>query len=290
MLFLSKEQTMSLIQFIKSKQFLIHLAIAIAVGVVGLSIVFLSLNLYTRQGKTIAVPAIKGMNEQQAAMELEKRDLRYTIIDSIHNSDLTPGVIVDQIPTEGSKVKKNRMLFITINAFTAEQVKMPALVDYSLRNAQVTLEAYGLQTGRIVYVPSEYTNLVIGQKYKGNDIAAGSSLPKGSAIDLIVGQGLSNEQASVPDLIGLTLSEARQFLGSTGTNLSIGAIVCDETIQTQSDSTTAIIYKQSPIHADGALIRQGSSLNVWLSTDMNLILSTLTDSLSQTEMLNLETE
>ena len=290
MLFLSKEQTMSLIQFFKSKPFFIHLAIAVGVVVACLTIAFMSLNLYTRQGKTIAVPSVKGLNEPQAAMELGKKDLRYTIIDSIHNPDLTPGIIVDQIPAEGSKVKKDRMLFITINAFTAEQVKMPPLVDYSFRNAQVLLESLGLQLGRIVYVPSEYTNLVIGQKYKGKDITPGTSLPKGSSIDLIVGQGLSSEETSIPDLIGLTMGEARQFLGSAGVNLTIGAIICDETIHSSTDSTAAIIYKQSPSPQDGTLIRQGSSLSVWLSSNMDLLLSNLSDSLSQTDDENPETE
>ncbi len=280
---------MSLIQFFKSKQFYRHLSIAFGVVILGLTTVFVGLNIYTRQGKTITVPLIKGLTEQQIISGLEKRELRYTIIDSIHNPDLPPGVIVEQIPTEGSKVKKDRMLFITINAFSAEQVRMPALVDYSLRNAKVMLESLGLKVGRIIYVPSEYTNLVMGQKFNGRDIAAGASLPKGSEIDLIVGQGLSSEQTSVPDLIGLTLDEARQYLNS-GTNLTIGAIICDETILTQTDSIMAIIYKQTPAAEEGALIRQGSSLNVWLSTNMELILSTLPDSLLQTTGENLETE
>jgi len=288
-LFLTKDQIMSLIQFFKSKQFFLHLSIAFGLAILGLTIVFMSLNIYTRQGKTITVPLIKGLTEQQIISGLEKRELRYTIIDSIHNPDLSPGVIVEQIPAEGSKVKKDRMLFITINAFSAEQVRMPALVDYSLRNAKVMLESLGLNVGRIIYVPSEYTNLVMGQKFNGRDIAAGASLPKGSEIDLIVGQGLSSEQTTVPDLIGLTLDEAKQYLNS-GTNLSIGAIICDETIQTQTDSIMAIIYKQTPAAEEGALIRQGSSLNVWLSTNMELILSTLPDSLLQTTGENLETE
>jgi eukaryotic-like serine/threonine-protein kinase len=288
-LFLTKDQIMSLIQFFKSKQFFLHLSISFGVVIIGLILAFLGFNLYTRHGKSITVPPIKGLNEQQVSALLDKSHLRYTIIDSIHNPDLTPGVVVEQIPAEGSKVKKDRMLFITINAFSAEQVRMPALVDYSLRNAQVMLESFGLKAGRIIYIPSEYTNLVMGQKFNGRDIAAGASLPKGSEIDLIVGQGLSSEQTSVPDLIGLTLDEARQYLNS-GTNLTIGAIICDETILTPSDSVMAIIYKQTPAPADGALIRQGSSLNVWLSTNMELILSGLPDSLLQTTGDNLETE
>lgn len=280
---------MPLIQFFKSKQFYIHLSSAIGVVALGLFAVFLGLNIYTRQGKTITVPSVKGLKEHQIIAGLKSRHLRYTIIDSIHNPELSPGVIVEQIPAEGSKVKRDRMLFITINAFSAEQVRMPALVDYSLRNANVILESFGLKTGRIIYVPSEYTNLVMGQQYNGKDINPGASVPKGSEIDLIVGHGLSNEQIPVPDLLGLTLDEANSFLGS-GTKLSIGAIICDETIQSKSDSTMAIIYRQSPAPMQGAMIRQGASLSVWISTNMELILSSMTDSLYHATGENTEIE
>ncbi len=269
---------MSLLQFIKSKTFYINLAIAAGVIIAGLTSVVLGLGIYTRQGKTITVPQLKGFKEHQITEALEKMHLRYTIIDSVHKADVEPGVIVEQIPADGSKVKRDRMLFITINAFSAEQVRMPGLVDYSLRNAEVMLESFGLQKGRIIYVPSEFTNLVLGQKYKGRDIATGTSIPKGSVIDLMVGSGLGSEQSNVPDLLGLTLDEARKYL-QTENLLAIGAIICDETVQTPTDSVVAIIYRQSPSPANNSQITTGSSINVWISKDMDRVMQGMKDSL-----------
>ena len=67
---------------------------------------------------------------------------------------MLPGVVVEQTPSAGEKVKKNRTIFFTINAYAAEQVQMPNLVDYSLRNAKVILESYGLELGDLIYIPS----------------------------------------------------------------------------------------------------------------------------------------
>lgn len=270
--FWAKIKYMSLLQFFKSRRFFIHLAIFVGTMTIGLLMIMLSLRSYTRQGKTIAVPLLKGYVEQQTAEPLKKLNLRYTIIDSIHNPDVAPGVIVEQIPAGGSKVKKNRMIFITINAFSAEQVKMPLLVDYSLRNATVLIESSGLKIGHINYVPNEYANLVLGQKHNGRNIEAGKFLPKGSYIDLTVGQGLGSEQVAVPDIIGLTLDEARHFL-SSGTGLTIGAIVADETVKTKSDSLIAIIYKQTPTANPTAFVSQGSAISVWISTNMDMVIS-----------------
>jgi|ADurb_Cas_02_Slu_FD_contig_51_2161462_length_2774_multi_3_in_0_out_0_1 beta-lactam-binding protein with PASTA domain len=280
---------MSILQFLKSKVFLVNLAVAIAVVVVGLTIVFFGLGIYTRQGKTITVPQLKGYKEHQITNALEKLHLRYTIIDSVHKDNTEPGVIVEQIPEGGTKVKKDRMLFITINAFSAEQVKMPALIDYSLRNAEVMLESFGLKKGKIIYTPSEYPNLVLGQKYRGKDIQTGTSIPKGSTIDLIVGSGLGSSQAVVPDLLGLTLDEARKFLQAENM-FSIGAIVCDETVITATDSVVALIYRQSPSPAEQSLLTIGSSLNVWISKEVDRVMSAMGDSAIISNQQEEETE
>ncbi len=273
---MDKYYIMQLFQFLISKKFWAHFAISISIIVVGLIVLFMWLGSYTRQGESITVPNLKGFKEHQITNALDKMHLRYTIIDSVHKADAVPGAIIEQIPAEGTKVKKNRMLFVTINAFTAEQVKMPGLVDYSLRNAEVMLEAFGLSKGQIIYMPSEYSNLVLGQKYNGRDIATGTLLPKGAVVDLVVGQGLGNETVDVPDLIGLTLEEARQYLSAENMQ-AIGAIMSDDTVTSAADSVIAIIYKQTPPATEGAKMTKGASLNVWITTNMDLILEGMSD-------------
>ncbi len=256
---------MSILKFLISKKFLIHIASAIAFVAIVLICTFISLNIYTNHGENFATPDFSGLTEKQFIDLVHQKNLRYKIIDSVHISDLIPGVVVEQTPKPGSKVKENRTIFFTINAYSAEQVPMPQLVDFSLRNAQVTLESYGIRVGQLIYIPSEYSQLILGQHYKGKPIEPGTLIAKGATIDLLVGQGLSDEKTEVPDLFGLTLEEAKEKCQSI--SLNIDAIIYDDSIATQEDSTNAIVWKQLPEALSGKMLQLGSSMDIWLTID-----------------------
>lgn len=252
-------------KFIFSKLFLKHFGVAVAVAVALMFIVFFSLGLYTGHGRSREVPNFHGLLETQIANMVNDLDLRYQIIDSVHLNNVTPGAVVEQTPKAGSRVKKNRTIFLTINALSPEMILTPRVVDYSLRNAVNILESYGLKVGRLVYVPSEYTNLVVGQMYNGKPIEPGTQVAKGTAIDLMIGQGLGEERTNVPDLLGLTLEEAKGYL--KGISLNMGAIAADATVATPADSGEAVIWKQSPSPDDAKTMQMGASVDVWITRD-----------------------
>ena len=191
--------------------------------------------------------------------------LRYRIIDSVHIADKLPGVVIEQTPKVGEKVKMNRTIFFTINAYATEKVQMPNVVESSLRDAKVTLESYGLKMGKMIYVPSEYTNLVMGQVYKGKPIEKGTLIPKGSRIDLMIGKGLSDQKTNVPNLKGMLIDKAEQ--ACMNTSLNIGAIICDTTIKTAEDSIDAFIWQQRPAPGGGAKLNLGASIDIWVTLD-----------------------
>lgn len=274
---------MSFIKFIISKSFLKNLGMIVATSILLLTILFVSLNIYTHHREANPLPDFSGLTESQFKEIIKKSDLRYKIIDSVHIADKLPGVVVEQTPNVGEKVKRNRTIFFTINAYTQEKVQMPNVVESSFRDAKVTLESYGLKTGKIIYVPSEYTNLVMGQMYKGKPIERGISIPKGSRIDLMIGKGLSNKKTNIPDLKELSIEEAEQTC--LNTSLNIGAIICDSTIVTAEDSATAFVWKQRPEAEDGKRLFLGSSIDIWVSLDSAKILpDSLTIELHQTEL------
>ncbi len=256
---------MSIVKFLLSKTFLKNLGLILATLALILIVVFLSFNIYTHHGEAKSLPDFKGLTESQFKKIIEDNDLRYKIIDSVHIADILPGVVVEQTPEAGEKVKRNRTIFFTINAYTAEKVQMPNVVESSLRDAKVTLESYGLKTGKIIYVPSEYTNLVMGQMYQGKPIERGTSITKGSRIDLMIGKGLSNQKTNVPDLTGMSKDKAEQIC--LNTSLNLGAIICDTTIKTAEDSLNAFIWKQRPKAEEGTKLNLGASIDIWISLD-----------------------
>ena len=256
--------------FLISKTFLKHVGIAAGVLIVLLIATFVWINLYTHHGEAFDMPDFTGLTEDQFSEMIAQMDLRYEIIDSVHIADATPGAVVEQSPKPGSKVKRNRNVFFTINAMKPEMVLIPRLSDYSLRNAQVILESYGLKTGRLIYVPSEYKNLVLGQHYKGKPIEPGTPVLKGSSIDLLIGKGLSDEMTNLPDLIGLTIEEAKSYL--QGISLNLGTIAYDSTIITGDDSIMAFVWRQDPDVETSIKLNLGSSIDIWVTTDSSLIM------------------
>lgn len=255
---------MNLWNFLKSKTFWAQVGLAVVATIVLLIIANWALGIYTTSGRTVVVPQLVGHTQTEIESEVRNGDLAIVLIDSIYKPGEKPGVIVDQIPEAGKKVKKGRTLYVTINAFSKEMTSMPALVNYSYRNALVNLQNAGLTVGRVDSVPSPYDGLVLKQTLNGKDIKAGDRLPKGTAVDLTVGQGDAGGATRVPEVRGLPYDEALAAIA--GASMSLGNVACDATIRTASDSAMAIVYNQSP-KATGATVATWTSLNLWLTTD-----------------------
>ncbi|MEP7319082.1 MAG: PASTA domain-containing protein, partial [Panacibacter sp.] len=91
-----------------------------------------------------------------------------------------------------------------------------------------------------------------------------------STIDLLVGNGIGDQQIEVPDLIGMTVSEARSYLSTN--NIELGAII---TMGDIGDTSNAYISKQKPSRfAENTetgepiinKIRPGEIMDIWIST------------------------
>jgi beta-lactam-binding protein with PASTA domain len=162
-------------------------------------------------------------------------------------------------------VKKNRKVFLTMNAMNPDRVAVPNLVDLTFIQARAKLESFGLKIGRISYEPDMGLNLVLAQRINGRTLIPGDSVVKGAKIDLVLGKGLSDEETAVPDLIGLTL-EAANILASDRF-LSVGAAVHDNSVVTDEDEQKAIIFKQKPETGSGMTLPLGSAIDVWITLD-----------------------
>jgi beta-lactam-binding protein with PASTA domain len=256
---------MTLKDFILSKVFLKNLGIAIIIVIASIMLLLIWMNLYTRHGQARPVPSFIGLTKEQTAELAKKSKLRFEIIDSVYTSAVPRGCVVEQNPEPGFKVKKWRNVILTINAFSPEMVAVPNLVDLPIRQALALIESSGLKIGESRYKPDLSINVVLEQYYNGKKINEGDSLQKGSVIDLVLGKGLSNQRAPVPDLLGMLLDQAKnQILISS---LSLGTYVYDNTIQHAEDTLKAFVYKQNPEYREDATIQLGSAVYLWLTVD-----------------------
>ncbi len=278
---------MILIDLIKNKRFLINLVIAIAVVVLIFSTTIIGIDIYTDNGNEIDVPDLKGMTIEEAQAAVKTQNLFVEITDSIFSNDLEKGSIVEQSPKTNNKIKENRTIFVSIVSFSKEMVSMPDLVNESIRQAISDANNFGIKIGERKYVPG-LKDYVLKQIYRGQEIKVGTKIPKGTYIDLEIGQGSNNQEILVPNVLGMTLSKAENKCSNVF--ISISGKFYDDNILTTQDSLNAIIYKQSPMPVDGNKIISGSFIDVWISTDESLVpeieLDTL-DNINNTDAENI---
>lgn len=227
------------------------------------------LDYYTLHGEEITVPELIGMDKNDLKEYLTEKNLKFNIIDSSFVLDLPKGSVLGQNPTPLSKVKKNRTIYITINASNPPSVPLPLLTDKSLRQAKSIIENVGLKLGQLIYVPDQCVNCVLAQRINNRELRKDTLIPKGTVIDLVLGQGLSDEKILVPLLINLTREEAIEKLKSAF--LNIGAEVYDDSVFDDEDSASARVYAQYPSYDIESWIQMGSSVDVEFTMNKNKI-------------------
>jgi beta-lactam-binding protein with PASTA domain len=162
-------------------------------------------------------------------------------------------------------VKHGRTIFFTICATKPEQVAMPKLTDISFRQALNLMMSFGLNIGNVDYIPSEFPNLVLGQKLYGKPVKEGTLVNKGANIDLTVGQNRFGEQTEIPNLTGVRLDQAYELIAVS--YLNVGAVIYDNSFESGADSAAARIWQQRPEPVPGDMIEQGKSIDLWLTVD-----------------------
>ncbi len=242
------------------KHLAIHLSIILllSIGIV-LGFFYLYLPNATNHGQTVDVPNLEGMNMSVLEDYLTKKNLRYQVSDCTFVKDKKPLTILSQYPKPGTKVKENRRIYISIAAASPPKVKMPNLLDASLKNAQLVLQSYDLILGKVHFVPHFAKNAVLKQFWGSHEIKPGTPLPKGSIINVVIGDGLSSGKIPIPNLVGINYSEAGGILEAL--QLELGSKQYDES----SEEDAGTIIKQRPAFAMGDSIERGQIIDVWVS-------------------------
>lgn len=278
----------------KIKLYGLHLLTMLGIGI-GLILFFfyVYLPVTTNHGESITVPDLEGISHDDLDEFLLERNLRYEILtDSGFSTKFPALAVLKQFPLANSKVKENRKIYLTLNSTRPPSVKMPNLVDGSVKNAQLVLRSKDLFLGKIRYVPDLAANAVIEQKLNGKNIEENELIPKGSKIDLVVGDGLGRQDFEAPDLLGLNFEDAEFAIIASG--LKVGNIrYADEgysselEISPEGDSTyrniqhpPGAVFRQRPRAEDK--IRIGQSVDLWIVNEVEI------DSLSNEQRASLD--
>ena len=175
--------------FKNNRFFWVNIIAMVVVVVVAIFSTLEWLDSYTRHGEAIDVPNVKNINIDEAEVMLSNRDLSVVVIDSVYKKNLPAGPIIEQNPVAGSKIKKGRAIYVTINSDRVPLIAIPDIVDNSsLRQAEAKLQAMGFKLTEPEFISGE-RDWVYGLSYKGRQLNAGDRVPREAILTIIAGNG-----------------------------------------------------------------------------------------------------
>ena len=145
------------------------------------------LDHYTHHGESHVVPDVKDKTVTEARITLQRQKMEAVVIDSSYVKGSPAGIVLDQKPQGGSRVKEGRTVYLTVTTTHVPQVSLPDLIDNSsLRQAEAKLRAMGFKLTEPEYVSGEQ-DWVYGIKYRGRSLSTGDKVPNEALLTLCVG-------------------------------------------------------------------------------------------------------
>ncbi|PCH99699.1 MAG: serine/threonine protein kinase [Flavobacteriaceae bacterium] len=182
---------MNFLTFLKSKRFLMQIALAAVVIVVFVFLLFKWLNISTNHDQKIEVPNLSKMVLDEVGDTLSELDLAYKIIDSAsYNPNFPPKSVIEQSPEAGDFVKEKRKIYLTLNPSNYRNVTIPEFYGKTKRNISPVLIAQGFRISTDYIIVSDIAlGVVRGMKFKGKSLEKGDKIPKNSLLTLVLGDG-----------------------------------------------------------------------------------------------------
>lgn len=228
----------------------------------------LLMQLATRHGARCTVPDFSGIALADAEQLAKKHDLELHINDSLFVPAYEGGIVLDQLPKGGVEVKPGRTVYITINSFRQKMVPVPYVASRSLRQAKNMLEIAGLEIKELIYRPDMATNYVLEEFYERQQILADSHIEAemGSGITLYVGVEPSENNTFVPQVVGLSLHDAKGRLWESG--LNVGKVIYEEGINLLNQKQARVYAQSNPAEQGLAL---GTPVDLMLTLDLDRV-------------------
>ena len=228
----------------------------------------LLMQLATRHGARCTVPDFSGIALADAEQLAKRHDLELHINDSLFVPAYEGGIVLDQLPKGGVEVKPGRTVYITINSFRQKMVPVPYVASRSLRQAKNMLEIAGLEIKELIYRPDMATNYVLEEFYERQQILADSRIEAemGSGITLYVGVEPSENNTFVPQVVGLSLHDAKGRLWESG--LNVGKVIYEEGINLLNQKQARVYAQSNPAEQGMAL---GTPVDLMLTLDLDRV-------------------
>ena len=179
---------------------------------------YIIMPMYTRHNTGQYLMDVQGKTLEEAIAMIEAEDFRAILSDTMYTNKVAEGIVVDQYPKPNMKVKTGRTVRLKIS--TSEKlVSIPNLIGQSLRSAELILQQASLliDTVYFEYNPEFPKGTIAWQYPKANN-----TMKKGFGIQVTLSKGLPPDFYQVPNVIGLSLNQAKEYLAKA--RLKVGKI------------------------------------------------------------------
>ncbi len=200
----------------------------------------------------VEVPLLEGKDVTEATEMLDQLKLTYQI-NTVASSEVEVDIVITQSIKAGQKVKVGREVTLTVSS-GAKTVTLTSLIGKTQAAAEQALDDLGLTYS----IETSTSSSVEEGKVISHSPGPQSEVAVGSKVVLTVSAGPEVEEATVPSVIGLTLSDAQSLLENRG--LTVGKV----SEESRDDVSSGIVFYQS-ISAN-TTVEKGSTVNISVST------------------------
>lgn len=204
-----------------------------------------TLTLVVSQGWTLApVPELVGRSAEEARAALEQAGFVPDPSEAFHET-ARPGVVVSSSVGVGTELERNSPV-----AYVVSKGPEPRTVPDGLAGSEPSVAIAALERiGLVVARTDEFDDQVAAGKVIGTRPGAGSSVPRGATVALVVSRG--PDVVSVPSVRNLSLDEAAARLEAAG--LTVGNVF---------GPAKGKAFETSPTSA--TVVGRGTTVNIYL--------------------------
>jgi len=199
---------------------------------------------------TVIVPDLKGIELNKVKKMLASYKLNVVQIATKPHDFYNPGIIIEQDPLPGSRIKRGNRINVTVSSGKLTYL-MPNIRNMLLIDAENTLRKYGFVPGKEHYT---FSDTIPSDRIITTEPPPKEHVKSGSIVDILISKGKEKKKILVPDFSGMTENEVIATYPNFKFNIHN---------EKNENVKKSIIFRQIPIAGQPA--NSGSTIDIWVN-------------------------
>ena len=215
--------------------------------------IFLGSKFLGNKTEEILCDSFIGMHYTEVQSNDDYKDIYDIVYEYVPSSEYEQGKVFKQNPTAGKSIKKGGKLTLYVS-LGEKTVLVPNVYELPAARAKNELESKGFV---VIEKEISSTTIPVGNVVR-TEPGEGSEIIENSEVTIFISTGAPETPVRLPDLIGLSKSDAEAELNRSGLQLG-------EVTEIDSFDAAGIVSTQVPSLKDTDTVNKGSSVNIGIS-------------------------